>query len=107
MEVAASPSYTDSPCSLWHVFQSRHHGLKPLAEPSAFTAAGQAGRDASRRRRSRARARGEHSVPAVSQTVARMQRDGLLTVTSDRRIQLTPEGAVPRQLPGCSMSCAR
>jgi hypothetical protein len=35
MEVAASPSYTDSPCSLWHVFQSRHHGLKPLAEPSA------------------------------------------------------------------------
>jgi DtxR family Mn-dependent transcriptional regulator len=33
-----------------------------------------------------------HSVPAVSQTVARMQRDGLLTVTSDRRIQLTPEG---------------
>ncbi len=33
-----------------------------------------------------------HSVPAVSQTVARMQRDGLLTVTGDRRIQLTPRG---------------
>jgi len=33
-----------------------------------------------------------HSVPAASQTVARMQRDGLLTVTVDRRIQLTPEG---------------
>jgi DtxR family transcriptional regulator, iron-dependent repressor len=32
------------------------------------------------------------SVPAVSQTVARMQRDGLLTVTGDRRIELTPRG---------------
>jgi DtxR family Mn-dependent transcriptional regulator len=32
------------------------------------------------------------SVPTVSQTVARMQRDGLLTVTADRRIQLTPHG---------------
>lgn len=32
------------------------------------------------------------SVPTVSQTVARMQRDGLLTVTADRRIQLTPYG---------------
>ena len=32
------------------------------------------------------------SVPTVSQTVARMQRDGLLTVTSDRRIQLTLHG---------------
>ena len=32
------------------------------------------------------------SVPTVSQTVARMQRDGLLTVTGDRRIQLTTHG---------------
>ena len=32
------------------------------------------------------------SFPTVSQTVARMQRDGLLTVTEDRRIQLTPPG---------------
>jgi DtxR family transcriptional regulator, Mn-dependent transcriptional regulator len=32
------------------------------------------------------------SVPTASQTVARMQRDGLLTVTSDRRIELTPVG---------------
>jgi DtxR family transcriptional regulator, Mn-dependent transcriptional regulator len=32
------------------------------------------------------------SVPTVSQTVARMERDGLLTVTGDRRIQLTPQG---------------
>jgi DtxR family transcriptional regulator, Mn-dependent transcriptional regulator len=32
------------------------------------------------------------SAPTVSQTVARMQRDGLLTVTDDRRIQLTPQG---------------
>jgi DtxR family Mn-dependent transcriptional regulator len=33
-----------------------------------------------------------HSVPTVSQTVARMERDGLLTVTGERRIQLTPLG---------------
>jgi DtxR family transcriptional regulator, Mn-dependent transcriptional regulator len=32
------------------------------------------------------------SVPTASQTVARMQRDGLLTITSDRRIELTPAG---------------
>jgi DtxR family Mn-dependent transcriptional regulator len=32
------------------------------------------------------------SFPTVSQTVARMQRDGLVTVTGDRRIELTPEG---------------
>jgi DtxR family transcriptional regulator, Mn-dependent transcriptional regulator len=32
------------------------------------------------------------SVPTASQTVARMQRDGLLTVSGDRRIQLTPAG---------------
>jgi DtxR family transcriptional regulator, Mn-dependent transcriptional regulator len=33
-----------------------------------------------------------HSVPTASQTVARMQRDGLLTVTANRRVQLTPAG---------------
>ena len=32
------------------------------------------------------------SFPTVSQTVARMQRDGLVSVTADRRIELTPEG---------------
>jgi DtxR family Mn-dependent transcriptional regulator len=32
------------------------------------------------------------SVPTASQTVARMQRDGLLTVTEDRRIELTQSG---------------
>jgi DtxR family transcriptional regulator, Mn-dependent transcriptional regulator len=32
------------------------------------------------------------SVPTASQTVARMQRDGLLTVSGDRRIELTPAG---------------
>jgi DtxR family transcriptional regulator, iron-dependent repressor len=32
------------------------------------------------------------SAPTVSQTVARMERDGLLTVNDDRRIELTPEG---------------
>lgn len=33
-----------------------------------------------------------HSGPTVSQTVARMERDGLLTVEPDRRITLTEEG---------------
>ena len=32
------------------------------------------------------------SPPTVSQTVARMVRDGLVTVNDDRRIELTPEG---------------
>ena len=43
-------------------------------------------------RRARIAGRLGNSVPAASQTVARMQRDGLLTVTADRRIQLTPAG---------------
>jgi DtxR family transcriptional regulator, Mn-dependent transcriptional regulator len=42
--------------------------------------------------RARLAARLGQSVPTASQTVARMQRDGLLTVTGDRRIQLTPAG---------------
>ncbi len=32
------------------------------------------------------------SVPTASQTVARMQRDGLLAVSGDRRVELTPTG---------------
>ncbi|CAM5331536.1 HTH dtxR-type domain-containing protein OS=Streptomyces fumanus OX=67302 GN=GCM10018772_19510 PE=3 SV=1 [Streptomyces fumanus] len=32
------------------------------------------------------------SGPTVSQTVARMARDGLLRVAGDRRLELTPEG---------------
>jgi DtxR family Mn-dependent transcriptional regulator len=32
------------------------------------------------------------SVPTVSQTVARMERDGLVTVEGDRRLELTAEG---------------
>ena len=43
-------------------------------------------------RRARIAERLGHSVPTVSQTAARMQRDGLLTLTSDRQIELTPEG---------------
>src|SRR5277367_1562313 len=42
--------------------------------------------------RARIAERLEQSVPTVSQTVARMQRDGLLTVTNDRRIDLTEDG---------------
>jgi DtxR family Mn-dependent transcriptional regulator len=42
--------------------------------------------------RARIAERLEQSVPTVSQTVSRMERDGLLTVTSDRRIDLTPKG---------------
>src|SRR5450759_2009220 len=33
-----------------------------------------------------------HSGPTVSQTVARMERDGLLSVADDRHIQLSDEG---------------
>ena len=33
-----------------------------------------------------------HSGPTVSQTVARMERDGLLTVAGDRHLELTPAG---------------
>jgi len=33
-----------------------------------------------------------HSGPTVSQTVARLERDGLMVVTSDRHLQLTEEG---------------
>ena len=33
-----------------------------------------------------------HSGPTVSQTVARLERDGLLVVGSDRRLELTAEG---------------
>ncbi len=34
----------------------------------------------------------DHSGPTVSQTVARMERDGLVTVREDRRLELTPQG---------------
>ena len=33
-----------------------------------------------------------HSGPTVSQTIARMERDGLVVVASDRRLELTDEG---------------
>ena len=33
-----------------------------------------------------------HSGPTVSQTVARMQRDGLLTLAGDRHLELSQEG---------------
>ncbi|WP_017793206.1 metal-dependent transcriptional regulator [Leucobacter salsicius] len=33
-----------------------------------------------------------HSGPTVSQTVARMERDGLVVVTDDRRLELTDDG---------------
>ncbi len=33
-----------------------------------------------------------HSGPTVSQTVGRMERDGLVVVEADRRLALTPEG---------------
>lgn len=34
----------------------------------------------------------DHSGPTVSQTVARMERDGLVVVTADRHLELTDEG---------------
>lgn len=42
--------------------------------------------------RARIAERLDHSGPTVSQTVARMERDGLLHVGSDRHLELTPEG---------------
>jgi DtxR family Mn-dependent transcriptional regulator len=42
--------------------------------------------------RARIAERLDQSVPTVSQTVARMERDGLLKVEGDRRLELTPEG---------------
>ncbi len=42
--------------------------------------------------RARIAERLHHSGPTVSQTVARMERDGLLTVTDNRHIQLSDEG---------------
>jgi DtxR family transcriptional regulator, iron-dependent repressor len=42
--------------------------------------------------RARIAERLEQSVPTVSQTVARMERDGLVTVEGDRRLELTHEG---------------
>lgn len=43
--------------------------------------------------RARIAERLHQSGPTVSQTVARMERDGLLTVHEDRRIELTDEGS--------------
>jgi len=42
--------------------------------------------------RARISERLEHSGPTVSQTVARMERDGLVIVSDDRRLKLTDEG---------------
>lgn len=42
--------------------------------------------------RARIAERLEHSGPTVSQTVARMERDGLLSVKDDRQLEFTPEG---------------
>nr|WP_281245194.1 metal-dependent transcriptional regulator [Raineyella antarctica] len=42
--------------------------------------------------RARIAERLHHSGPTVSQTVARMERDGLLTVRNDRHLELTPQG---------------
>lgn len=42
--------------------------------------------------RARIAERLHHSGPTVSQTVARMERDGLLVVGDDRRLELTPKG---------------
>lgn len=42
--------------------------------------------------RARIAERLSQSGPTVSQTVARMERDGLLVVTSDRHLELTPRG---------------
>lgn len=43
--------------------------------------------------RARIAERLDHSGPTVSQTIARMERDGLVVVTGDRHLELTPEGS--------------
>ena len=42
--------------------------------------------------RARIAERLEQSGPTVSQTVGRMERDGLVVVTGDRSLRMTPEG---------------
>lgn len=42
--------------------------------------------------RARISERLRHSGPTVSQTIARMERDGLVVVATDRRLELTDEG---------------
>lgn len=42
--------------------------------------------------RARISERLNHSGPTVSQTIARMERDGLVIVSGDRHLELTPEG---------------
>jgi DtxR family Mn-dependent transcriptional regulator len=42
--------------------------------------------------RARISERLSHSGPTVSQTIGRMERDGLVVVTDDRRLEFTPEG---------------
>lgn len=42
--------------------------------------------------RARIAERLDQSGPTVSQTVARMERDGLVSVASDRHLELTDEG---------------
>jgi DtxR family Mn-dependent transcriptional regulator len=54
------------------VFELKEEGITPL--------------------RARIAERLEQSGPTVSQTVARMERDGLLTVEGDRHLELTAEG---------------
>jgi DtxR family transcriptional regulator, Mn-dependent transcriptional regulator len=44
--------------------------------------------------RARIAERLHQSGPTVSQTVARMERDGLLTVQGDRHLELTPDGSL-------------
>ena len=39
----------------------------------------------------------DHSGPTVSQTVARMERDGLIKVADDRSLELTDEGRANAQ----------
>ena len=47
--------------------------------------------------RARIAERLRQSGPTVSQTVARMERDGLLTVAGDRHLELTDDGRGPRR----------
>ena len=55
--------------------------------------------------RARIAERLHQSGPTVSQTVARMERDGLLTVEGDRHLALTDLGR-PRRSPSCASTAS-
>lgn len=57
--------------------------------------------------RARIAERLDQSGPTVSQTVARMERDGLVQVAGDRHLELTEEGRRLRPPGSCASTASR